>query len=52
MKTILGVTLILALSFAISGCVEVNTVPTQIEAGDNVEEVEINSEDNTKGETI
>ena len=43
MRTILAVMLMLALSFAVGGCVEVNTIPTHVEAGDNVEDLKIDS---------
>lgn len=45
MRTILVLMAIVGFIFGGSGCVEVTTVPTQIAADDNVEEVQINSDE-------
>ena len=44
MRTFL-LTAILGLLIALPGCVEVNTIPTQIDAGDNVDNVDINKKE-------
>jgi len=47
MKTILAVMVMLVCGFGLFGCVENTIIPTLIEAGDEVHDVEIEKVENT-----